>query len=500
MWYYVRSGNKLGPVSWQELRRLASVQSVQPADMLLRQGLSSWQPAASLLGLFPEAPAARAAIPLPGRSGADGLAVHQASARPRQPHGVRPAATPLWRRRRVVIGCATACACLVLLAWATLADRTPPSAPPVAAYRKPADQPVKAPPSAPRLAAHDAPAVRPVLSTEEIARISEQSVALVRCQKGTGTGFLVRPGILATNAHVLRISPIDQYQIYFPAAGPVGKQALVARHLLYEDTKRDLALLAVDSSLPPLPLAEHYEFRRGQDVTVIGNPRVGRGTLTLETAVSRGVMSTQARIGDRDFYQLSIAINPGNSGGPAFDPTGQVIGVITLKAKTEEGIAFCVPVKDLQTAIATAQAQSPEDAVRATRHHDLRVVFVRLAKAGALYSRAMGVFTAGMAPRSVDEGIAAARRIVDETLRNDSTVLLDDIRSKVEELGRNHRIGETTRQQLAELWTTYTEMKSSIYNPRGTLEEYQAKTGELTDRHRRLVEDLKLALGVEDLD
>ena len=104
------------------------------------------------------------------------------------------------------------------------------------------------------------------------------------------------------------------------------------------------------TDLSPLEIDPSYQFRRGQEVTVIGNPGIGN-KLVLENAVSRGVMSTTAVIEGQSFYQLSIAINPGNSGGPVIDSTGRVIGVATLKATSLEATAFCIPANDLLLAI-----------------------------------------------------------------------------------------------------------------------------------------------------
>jgi S1-C subfamily serine protease len=125
----------------------------------------------------------------------------------------------------------------------------------------------------------------------------------------------------------------------------------------YESRWRDLAFLRVRTDVPPLRLAERHEFKRGQSITVIGSP--GVGPLVMENAVTQGVLSTQTQIEGQDYYQSSISINPGNSGGPVFDKFGEVIGVVRLKATQQEGIAFCVPLKDLREGIAQAEAQKP---------------------------------------------------------------------------------------------------------------------------------------------
>jgi hypothetical protein len=176
----------------------------------------------------------------------------------------------------------------------------------------------------------------------------EPSVALIRGQSSSGTGFLVRPGILATNAHVVDSEFTADLQVHFPSATP-GKRGPLTARLLFLDRRRDLALLGIESDLPALGLETSRQYRKGQEITVIGNP--GVGPLTLENAVSRGILSTKTVIEDLDYFQMDVAINPGNSGGPAITSTGRVIGVVTSKATRKEGIAFAIPVEDLRKAM-----------------------------------------------------------------------------------------------------------------------------------------------------
>jgi len=221
------------------------------------------------------------------------------------------------------------------------------------------------------------------LSTADIVAESEPSIALVKGSDSFGTGFLVQPGVLATNAHVIDDEFISDLEIRFPSAAE-GKKGSYPARLLYEDRKRDIALLAVKTDLPPLRVAESYGFRKGEDITVIGNPGLG-GEIVLENAVSRGVMSTRTTLDGQDFYQLGIAINPGNSGGPVFDSTGQVIGVATLKSTKQEALAFCIPLDDLKAAIEKQAGQSSADTERVASRHRLVTAVKALSGGGALY-------------------------------------------------------------------------------------------------------------------
>ncbi|WP_165072609.1 HEAT repeat domain-containing protein [Paludisphaera rhizosphaerae] len=229
-------------------------------------------------------------------------------------------------------------------ASAAAAKATPVSAPT-------ADAPSTSPTPAP--ASTSTPAA-PLTSAEIVARV-EPSVAVVRGKGKTGTGFMVAPGLLATNAHVIEGANSKDLEVRFPSA-PDGKKGPFPAEVVFRRRGRDLAILKVAADLPPLEIADAYKFQKGADVLVIGNPGFGKD-MVLENAVSRGVMSTKAAIEGRDYYQMSIAINPGNSGGPVVDGAGKVVGVATLKSNLLEGTAFCVPADDLRTVI--TQATTP---------------------------------------------------------------------------------------------------------------------------------------------
>ena len=71
-----------------------------------------------------------------------------------------------------------------------------------------------------------APSSGPLTTAQIVAR-SEPSVALIRGKRSLGTGFLVRPGILVTNAHVIEGELTSNLEIRFPSAqndqkGPIS--------------------------------------------------------------------------------------------------------------------------------------------------------------------------------------------------------------------------------------------------------------------------------------
>ena len=162
------------------------------------------------------------------------------------------------------------------------------------------------------------PAAQPIpdgpRSTREIVSKNEASVAKVQGKFGSGTGFLVAPGIIATNEHVINGELVANLTARFPSAAGRDQGPFAVR-LLYVDPPRDLALLKVESTLAPIEVARRYKFQRGEDITIIGNPGGLGGAVALENAITRGVLSTEAEFRGQRWYQLGASVNPGNSGG-----------------------------------------------------------------------------------------------------------------------------------------------------------------------------------------
>jgi S1-C subfamily serine protease/phage FluMu protein Com len=376
MWFYADKGQRHGPISWAELQHRAAAGRLDANALVWTAGMPAWVAAGTISDLSLPAAGRKSAVMRPVRRGR------------------------FWAWSG--LGMAAAVCMLVAAFLAILGSRSAPHAQAQEIVHAPGkrDEPQKESAKAepkkgqPKKADPIKKAETPKkeekpreLTTREIVARSEKSVALIRATNGGhGTGFVVRPGIIATNAHVIATAAVDQLRVYFPSAGEAGKQPLLVEAVFYVDHKRDLALLKVNSNLPPLPVAAHYEFQRGQDVTVIGNPGAGDGRTALENAVSRGVMSSQLTIDGMKHYQLSITVNPGNSGGPVFDPTGQVIGVIDLKANKREGIAFCIPVRDLHAALAKVERQGPQDTMRMTSLHNRNAAACHLIIIGKNYA------------------------------------------------------------------------------------------------------------------
>lgn len=119
------------------------------------------------------------------------------------------------------------------------------------------------------------------------------------------------------------------------------------------DPRTDIALIKVEggNNFPFAKLSESKP-RIGDWVLAVGNPFGLGGTVTS------GIVSASGRdIGSGpydDFIQIDAAVNKGNSGGPAFDTSGEVMGVNTAiysPSGGSVGIAFSIPASTVQTVI-----------------------------------------------------------------------------------------------------------------------------------------------------
>lgn len=167
----------------------------------------------------------------------------------------------------------------------------------------------------------------------------------------SGSGFMLTPdGYFVTNHHIVR----DADSVYVQSAkGEVYKARIV-----HADQVHDLAILQLcdDSafrSMPPVPYSfDAQTSDLGERVFTLGYPReeivYGEGYLSSGTGYG----------GDSVAYQVAISVNPGNSGGPLLDENGNVIGIISGKQTTSEGVSFAVKTNYLLEAIKGIPADS----------------------------------------------------------------------------------------------------------------------------------------------
>ena len=200
--------------------------------------------------------------------------------------------------------------------------------------------------------------MKPAPSLATLYARSQDAVAYVQTQKGSGSGFLVyKNGQIVTNEHV--VDGASRVTVRF---GEHGK-ALPAR-VVGQDATDDLAVLDVADSavakITPLTLGSSSGLRVGQSAIAIGSPFGLSGTLTsgVVSALGRDIQSPNGHT-ISGVVQTDAAINPGNSGGPLLDASGQVIGInsqIASESGSNSGVGFAIPVDTVRRVLTNLEA------------------------------------------------------------------------------------------------------------------------------------------------
>jgi S1-C subfamily serine protease len=152
-----------------------------------------------------------------------------------------------------------------------------------------------------------------------------------------GSGFVVGPGMVATNAHVVAGEP--QTEVL------VGSNAYRATAVLF-DPSFDLAILRTKAPLGPVLTISPNLVSRGTQAAILGYPE--DGPLTVDpagvteeiTAVGRDIYNSGQVT--RGVYALDADVRPGNSGGPLMAAGGQVIGVVFSRSTVYNTVGYAL--------------------------------------------------------------------------------------------------------------------------------------------------------------
>ncbi len=326
---------------------------------------------------------------------------------------------------------------------------------------------------------------------DELVKECLPSVGIVKGKLGHGTGFMLPQNVLATNAHVVSLEFEENIRVHFPSA-PKGQQGPYKAKFLWADKRRDLAFLEVNSDVEPLELAEDYTLKPGQEVIAIGSPGLG-GADFLPNAPTKGLMSNMHKINRQQFYALSMSVNPGNSGGPVIDMNGKVLGMVTLKARDKDGIAFAIPLEDLNNGYhQEVLAQGREAGVEMIAWLRACTVFERLIYLGDeyllgldTYSRAMD--TAHSRGGSPNDGLKLVSKDMEGRIKQVNAVFSDALEKNLRLVLDDKHIVLEDRQRIRMLWECCREMKSFFDQPRGTIDSYRTKKEQLKKQYQELV-------------
>ena len=146
----------------------------------------------------------------------------------------------------------------------------------------------------------------------------------------SGSGFFVKPHLIATNFHVIGDKDNSRVMPYIAYRHSTRDRFHTVKPVKVNDVKRDLAVLEVSRSrVKPLTLGGSETVERLDKVYVVG---FARG---LDCGITSGEINNAKQwFGEVEYIRFDAAVSPGNSGGPVLNTQGHVIGVATWKFKS----------------------------------------------------------------------------------------------------------------------------------------------------------------------
>lgn len=169
-----------------------------------------------------------------------------------------------------------------------------------------------------------------------------------------GSGFVISPNHVLTNAHV--VAGVTENQAVFTRTG--DKKG--ARVVLF-DPERDVAVLYVPG-LNARPLAFTGPASMGANAIVAGYPldhsftvvpaRVGDDQLAQAPDIYQSHEVT------RQIYSIRADVEPGNSGGPLLATNGQVYGVVFAAAVGVKNTGYALTAGEVRSDVSAGSART----------------------------------------------------------------------------------------------------------------------------------------------
>ena len=184
------------------------------------------------------------------------------------------------------------------------------------------------------------PAATPqlIVNFNSVQGKAQASVFMIETRRSIGTGWLIEPGLILTNEHVIKsFSTVTIRQVKHPA---------FTATVLASDSRRDIALLSFQPSnallgpgAAPLPLGTISSDNIAQPLIALGysNGDVYRDGSVDGATSNVGVLSQVFNFGSQSHGRnliMDTPIDPGDSGGPVLDGNGEVVGMARAVQET----------------------------------------------------------------------------------------------------------------------------------------------------------------------
>lgn len=205
----------------------------------------------------------------------------------------------------------------------------------------------------------DTPPPDTSLNVSAVAKRVHPSVVKIRgnapsCSRALeGSGFVVAPQRVMTNAHV--VAGTDE-------VGIESTSGDYRARVVYFNPEVDIAVLAVPGlKAPVLPFAPQTA-RAGDNAVVLGYPLDGPYTATPARVRGRinlrGPDIYDSRTVQRDVFTVRGTVRSGNSGGPMITPDGDVIGVVFGAAVEDPDTGFTLTADQVRSEVDAASSQT----------------------------------------------------------------------------------------------------------------------------------------------
>ncbi|MDN5751059.1 MAG: MarP family serine protease [Pseudonocardia sp.] len=171
-----------------------------------------------------------------------------------------------------------------------------------------------------------------------------------------GTGFVIGPGLVMTNAHV--VAGTDDVSV--EVTDSRGRITELDGEVVLYDPAVDIAVLRIPELDAPALEFRPQPAQVGEDAIVLGYPLDGPFTATAAKVRQRITLQGPDIYDDgevvRDVYTVRGVVRSGNSGGPMIDRDGQVIGVVFGAALDDSETGFVLTNEQVAASV-NPQAQ-----------------------------------------------------------------------------------------------------------------------------------------------
>jgi S1-C subfamily serine protease len=187
-----------------------------------------------------------------------------------------------------------------------------------------------------------------------VLRITGNAVACGQSQ--SGSGFVIAPERVLTNAHV--VAGVSEAVVEVPGAGALTGD------VVYFDPVDDLAVIAVPG-LTAAPLTFQGDLAVDSEAVTLGYPFGG----PFDSDPARVMSVDSVLVADiygqsptaRAVYTLAADVQQGESGGPLVSVDGRVAGVIFAKAANTANVGYALAMSEVTPVV--EQASGLTDAV-----------------------------------------------------------------------------------------------------------------------------------------